>query len=71
MAVSASWIVDFGSTKAFLPLETVVGNYGNFWIFGGFCALAFVFTATKVIETRGLSLREIQDKLNGRQITSE
>lgn len=66
-AVSACWIVDFGVTKAFLPLESVVGSYGNFWIFGGFCVLAFVFTATVVFETRGLTLEEIQDKLNGRK----
>lgn len=69
-AVSACWIVDFGVTKAFLPLETVVGSYGNFWIFGGFCVVAFIFTAAVVFETRGLTLDEIQDRLNGRRGTT-
>lgn len=66
LAVSACWIVDFAVTKSFLPLEAVVGNYGNFWIFGGFCVIAFVFTSIVVFETKGLSLQEIQDKLNGK-----
>lgn len=65
-AVSACWIVDFGVTKCFLPLEQYVGNYGNFWIFGAFCVIAFVFTWVFVFETKGLSLDEIQDRLNGR-----
>ena len=64
IAVSACWIVDFGVTKAFLPLENVIGNYGNFWLFAGFCVLAIVFTATVVFETKGLTLNEIQDRLN-------
>lgn len=67
IAVSACWVVDFCVTKAFLPLESVVGSYGNFWIFGGFCVVAFIFTSTVVFETKGLSLQEIQDKLNGRK----
>lgn len=65
-AVSACWVVDFGVTKAFLPLESVVGSHGNFWIFGVFCIIAFVFTWMVVFETKGLTLDEIQDRLNGR-----
>jgi Sugar (and other) transporter len=67
IAISACWTVDFAVTKAFLPLETVIGSYGNFWLFGFFCVIAFVFTATMVFETKGLSLNEIQDRLNGRK----
>lgn len=70
-AVSACWIVDFGVTKSFLPLEAVVGNYGNFWIFGGFCVIAFIFTTVVVFETRGLTLNEIQERLNGKKATNE
>lgn len=67
IAITACWVVDFGVTKAFLPLETVIGSYGNFWLFGFFCVIAFVFTATMVFETKGLSLNEIQERLNGRK----
>lgn len=63
VAISMCWIVDFGVTKAFLPLESIVGTYGNFWIFGGFCVAAFVFVLSQVFETKGLTLNEIQAKL--------
>jgi MFS family permease len=66
IAISACWIVDFIVTKAFLPLEAVIGNYGNFWLFGVFSILALIFTITVVFETKGLTLSEIQDRLNGR-----
>ena len=66
IAVSACWISDFAVTKLFLPLESVVGNYGSFWIFAGFCVMAFIFTYMVVFETKGLTLLEIQDRLNGR-----
>jgi SP family facilitated glucose transporter-like MFS transporter 8 len=69
-AISACWIVDFAVTKAFLPLETVIGAYGNFWLFGCLCIVAFFFTSTMVFETKGLSLNQIQDKLNGRKSVS-
>lgn len=66
IAVSMCWIADFGVTKAFLPLESVVGTYGTFWIFAGFCAVAVVFIAVAVFETKGMTLTEIQDRLNVR-----
>jgi facilitated trehalose transporter len=66
ITVSASWIIDFAITKSFLPLETYVGSYGNFWIFAGFCVLGFIFTRIKVFETKGLTLSEIQDRLKRR-----
>lgn len=67
LAVSACWIVDFIVTKCFLPLESVIGNYGNFWLFGGFSMVAMVFVCTVVFETKGLSLSEIQGRLNSRR----
>jgi MFS family permease len=66
ITVSVSWIVDFGVTKSFLPIETYVGNYGNFWIFAVLCVFGFIFTARKVFETKGLTLAEIQSRLNER-----
>lgn len=67
LAVSACWIVDFIVTKCFLPLEGVIGNYGNFWLFGGFSIFAMIFSWIFVFETKGLSLSEIQDRLNGKK----
>lgn len=67
LAVTACWIVDFIVTKCFLPLESVIGNYGNFWLFGGFSLVAMVFSCTVVFETKGLTLSEIQGRLNGQR----
>lgn len=64
-AVSTCWVSDFIVTKSFLPLESVVGNYGSFWIFAGFSVIAYIFTYKVVFETKGLTLAEIQDRLNG------
>ena len=69
ITVSASWLVDFGITKSFLPIDYHVGRYGNFWIFAVFCVFGFIFTSRKVFETKGLSLAEIQNRLNGRTRT--
>jgi MFS family permease len=66
LAVSLSWVVDFFITKSFLPVEAYVGNYGNFWIFAVLSVFGFIFTKKKVFETKGLSLMEIQNRLNGR-----
>ncbi|XP_070505112.1 facilitated trehalose transporter Tret1 [Chironomus tepperi] len=67
LATSVCWIVGFAVTKWFSLLQDVIGSYGAFWLFGGLCAVAFVFTLTFVMETKGCSLQEIQDRLNGRK----
>ena len=67
MATTVCWIFGFIVTKWFSSLQDVIGSYGAFWLFGVFCAVAFVFTLTLVMETKGLSLQEIQDRLNGRK----
>ena len=50
------------------PLLNDLGTYYAFWLFAAFCAIAFLFVLTVVFETRGLSLQEIQDKLNKRYV---
>lgn len=60
------WVLGFLVTKFFASLQDAIGSYGAFWMFAVFCAIAFVFTFILVIETKGLSLQQIQDKLNGR-----
>lgn len=67
MATSVCWIWGFIVTKWFALLQGVIGSYGAFWFFGVFCVIAFVFTMTFVMETKGLSLQQIQDRLNGRK----
>jgi nitrate/nitrite transporter NarK len=60
------WTLGFVVTKFFASLQDAIGPYGAFWLFTVFCGVAFVFTFLLVIETKGLSLQQIQDKLNGR-----
>jgi hypothetical protein len=63
MAISIAWLGDFAVTKAFLPLESILHIYGVLWLFAAFSFVSFLFTVFFVLETRGLSLQEIQTKL--------
>lgn len=63
---SSCWILGFFVAKYYSALDEAVGSHWAFWIFGVCCAVAFVFTMTLVMETKGMSLKQIQDKLNGR-----
>ncbi|KAG5683581.1 hypothetical protein PVAND_012854 [Polypedilum vanderplanki] len=65
MAISISWLGDFIVTKSFLPLEGILHIYGVFGLFAAFSFISFLFTKFCVIETKGLSLQEIQLKLRG------
>lgn len=66
IATSMCWVIGFAVTKWFSALELAIGSYGAFWLFGVFCAVAFFFTLFVVMETKGLSLDQIQAKLAGR-----
>lgn len=63
-AVCIAWLGSFTVTVTFLPLETIINMYGIFWVFSGFCALAFTFTSLFVFETKGLTMNQIQLELN-------
>lgn len=66
IVTSICWILGFAVTKWFSSLELAIGSYGAFWLFGVFCCAGFFFVMFIVMETKGLSLQQIQDKLNGR-----
>lgn len=66
IVTSVCWVCGFAVTKWFASLEVAIGSYGAFWLFGVLCSVAFFFTLFIVMETKGLSLQQIQDKLNGR-----
>uniref|UniRef100_A0A2M3ZFG5 Facilitated trehalose transporter Tret1 n=1 Tax=Anopheles braziliensis TaxID=58242 RepID=A0A2M3ZFG5_9DIPT len=67
IVASTCWVLGFIILQFFSDLDKAVGSHWSFWIFGIFCAVAFVFTFTTLMETKGLSLQEIQDRLNGKQ----
>lgn len=65
IVASTCWICGFLVTY-FYPALDAMGTYYAFWLFGIFCVVAFFFVLFVVMETKGLSLQEIQDRLNGK-----
>lgn len=57
------WFLGFIISRFFENLANLMGMGPAFWMFSGFCALAFAFIFFFVIETKGKSLQEIQNDL--------
>ncbi|XP_075238441.1 facilitated trehalose transporter Tret1-like [Lycorma delicatula] len=55
----------FFITKFFSNVSTFLGNHSAFWLFSVVCFIGFIFTYIFLPETKGLSLQDIQDLLNG------
>ncbi|KAF9414412.1 hypothetical protein HW555_007666 [Spodoptera exigua] len=62
--VSIGWVFGFGVSAAFGYMLPAWGPAVTFWIFAAACALAFLFSAIFVPETKGKSLLEIQEILS-------
>lgn len=65
ITVSVCWFLAFLITKFSSNLENAFGQYVLFWTFGGFCILSILFTVLLLPETKGKTLQQIQDELNG------
>uniref|UniRef100_A0A1I8MXU6 Major facilitator superfamily (MFS) profile domain-containing protein n=1 Tax=Musca domestica TaxID=7370 RepID=A0A1I8MXU6_MUSDO len=65
IGTSTCWTLGFLVAYSY-PALAQLGSYYAFWLFAVFCAIAFAFTLFVVMETEGLSLQEIQNRLNGR-----
>lgn len=65
MAVStfALWAACFVLTYTFPLLNTALGAYGTFWLYGLICLLGFLFIKKYLPETKGKSLEEIEEEL--------
>ncbi len=63
-----NWGANFLVGLTFLPLIDRIGEGYSFWILGAFCLLAFVFIYTRVPETMGRSLEEIEADLRDNAI---
>ncbi|XP_068902293.1 facilitated trehalose transporter Tret1-like [Tenebrio molitor] len=62
----ACWTTSFVVTKFFNDLNEDIGQGETFWLFGGFCLAAWLFTMFFVPETKGKSFQEIQEILERR-----
>jgi len=54
------WVSDWLVTMTFLSLVDLIGTPRLFWLYGGACAIALLFCARIVPETRGRTLEEIE-----------
>ncbi|XP_066589351.1 facilitated trehalose transporter Tret1-like [Prorops nasuta] len=65
ITVFVCWLFAFVITKFSTNINQAFGFYTTFWIFATFCLLSVLFTIFILPETKGKSLQEIQDELNG------
>lgn len=62
LASMINWMLGFVVTLTFSYLIEWLGDYGAYWLFAGFCAFGIIGTAKILPETKGKSLREIQNE---------
>ena len=65
ITVFVCWGLAFVITKYFTNVEAAYGKHVGFWIFTVCCIISAVFALFLLPETKGKSLKEIQDELNG------
>ncbi|XP_068153676.1 facilitated trehalose transporter Tret1 [Drosophila tropicalis] len=66
VVASTCWTLGFVVTRWYPALDAL-GSYYSFWLFAVFMVVAFFFVLFVVMETKGLSLQQIQDRLNGKR----
>lgn len=57
------WTASFLLTYTFPILNSALGSYGTFWIYAGICAAGFAFFYRRLPETKGKSLKELENEL--------
>lgn len=67
LATAVCWITSFIMLYSFESLIEALGIYWPFWIFSIGSSVAFLFTFFYVFETKGLTVQEIQNRLNKRK----
>ncbi|KAK3919387.1 Facilitated trehalose transporter Tret1-2-like protein [Frankliniella fusca] len=67
MCASIYWVIGFFVTQFFGRVMEAVGADYTFWGLGGCCVLSAAFAFAMLPNTKGKSLQEIQDILNGRK----
>lgn len=64
VATLSLWIASFILTFTFPILNGWLNAHGTFWVYSGICVLGFVFIRSKLPETKGKSLEEIEIDLH-------
>ncbi|XP_017875877.1 facilitated trehalose transporter Tret1-2 homolog [Ceratina calcarata] len=65
ITVCVCWFLAFIMTKFASTLQNAFGAYTLYWLCAVFCLISVLFTIFILPETKGKSLQEIQDELNG------
>ncbi|MGH9406561.1 MAG: sugar porter family MFS transporter [Terriglobia bacterium] len=60
LAVTSLWAASFVLTYTFPLLNRGLGAASTFWIYAGICAAGFVFVRSRLPETKGRTLEEIE-----------
>ncbi|WP_029906749.1 sugar porter family MFS transporter [Prevotella sp. 10(H)] len=63
VATFSLWTACFILTYTFPLLNSGLGAYGTFWLYGIICVLGYLFIKSQLPETKGISLEEIEEKL--------
>ena len=67
VAVAAStfalWVGSASLTYTFPLLNAALGSYGTFWIYSAVCLCGYLFISTRLPETKGKSLEQLEKEL--------
>jgi len=63
IAVFSLWVGCTALTLAFPYLKNGLGPHGTFWLYGVICVIGFIVILTKLPETKGKSLEDIERQL--------
>ncbi|XP_075230341.1 facilitated trehalose transporter Tret1-like [Lycorma delicatula] len=66
LASSFCFTLTFIITKFFTNVSDELGTHTAFWVFSACCFVGLIFIALTIPDTRGMTLQDIQDVMNGR-----
>lgn len=64
VAIVSLWAAYFILVFTFPPMAEKLGTYGPFYLYAGICLLGFLFVKSKVKETKGQTLEELEQSLS-------
>jgi len=65
VAIVSLWAAYFVLVFTFPVLAEVLGTYGPFYLYAGICLLGFLFVKSRVKETKGQTLEQLEKRLTG------
>lgn len=72
MAITSSvnWLTNFAVSSTFLSLVSGLKKHGAFFLYAGISLINWIFLYINLVETKGLSLEEIQDLFKSKSPSS-